>query len=75
MARDSSRTTLPRLGPRGTLLFLWRQLTSMQTALVLLLLLAVAAVPGRRRRGRRVHTTEERGTPPGPPVGVRAAWS
>ncbi|WP_347040624.1 cytochrome c biogenesis protein ResB [Brachybacterium nesterenkovii] len=46
MARDRSRTTLPRLGPRGTLLFLWRQLTSMQTALVLLLLLAVAAVPG-----------------------------
>lgn len=41
-----ARATLPRLGLRGTLLFLWRQLTSMQTALVLLLLLAVAAVPG-----------------------------
>ncbi|MCT1867241.1 cytochrome c biogenesis protein ResB [Dermabacter sp. p3-SID358] len=38
--------TLPRLGVRGTLRFLWRQLTSMNTALVLLLLLAVAAVPG-----------------------------
>lgn len=37
---------LPRLGVRGTLRFLWRQLTSMNTALVLLLLLAVAAVPG-----------------------------
>lgn len=37
---------LPSLGVRGTLLFLWRQLTSMQTALFLLLLLAVAAVPG-----------------------------
>jgi cytochrome c biogenesis protein len=31
---------------RGTLLFLWRQLTSMQTALFLLLLLAIASVPG-----------------------------
>lgn len=38
--------TLPPLGVRGTLRFLWRQLTSMNTALVLLLLLAVAAVPG-----------------------------
>ncbi|WP_394215476.1 cytochrome c biogenesis protein ResB [Brachybacterium vulturis] len=36
----------PALGPRGTLLFLWRQLTSMQTALILLMLLAIAAVPG-----------------------------
>ncbi|ATG51238.1 cytochrome C biogenesis protein ResB [Brachybacterium vulturis] len=36
----------PSLGLRGTLLFLWRQLTSMQTALVLLMLLAIAAVPG-----------------------------
>ncbi|MFC7375963.1 cytochrome c biogenesis protein ResB [Brachybacterium sp. GCM10030268] len=39
-------TTLPSLGLRGTLLFLWRQLTSMQTALILLMLLAIAAVPG-----------------------------
>ncbi|WP_010532576.1 cytochrome c biogenesis protein ResB [Brachybacterium squillarum] len=38
--------SVPALGLRGTLLFLWRQLTSMQTALVLLMLLAVAAVPG-----------------------------
>lgn len=38
--------SLPKLGVRGTLLFLWRQLTSMQTALFLLLLLAIAAVPG-----------------------------
>ncbi|MDN5600759.1 MAG: cytochrome c biogenesis protein ResB, partial [Brachybacterium sp.] len=36
----------PALGLRGTLLFLWRQLTSMQTALILLMLLAIAAVPG-----------------------------
>ncbi|WP_404312651.1 cytochrome c biogenesis protein ResB [Agrococcus terreus] len=36
----------PRLGPVGWLRFLWRQLTSMRTAIVLLLLLAIAAVPG-----------------------------
>jgi cytochrome c biogenesis protein len=36
----------PRLGPLGTLRFVWRQLTSMRTALLLLLLLAVAAIPG-----------------------------
>ena len=38
--------TLPRLGPWGTVRWVWRQLTSMRTALFLLLLLAVAAVPG-----------------------------
>ena len=38
--------SVPSLGLRGTLLFLWRQLTSMQTALILLMLLAVAAIPG-----------------------------
>ncbi len=38
--------TLPRLGPLGTARFVWRQLTSMRTALFLLMLLAVAAVPG-----------------------------
>ena len=36
----------PRLGPVGWLRFVWRQLTSMRTALILLLLLAIAAVPG-----------------------------
>ncbi|MGB5951160.1 MAG: cytochrome c biogenesis protein ResB [Ornithinimicrobium sp.] len=36
----------PRLGPIGWVRWLWRQLTSMRTALLLLLLLAVAAVPG-----------------------------
>jgi cytochrome c biogenesis protein len=36
----------PKLGPVGFLRFMWRQLTSMRTALVLLLLLALAAVPG-----------------------------
>jgi cytochrome c biogenesis protein len=43
---DGARVSVPSLGLRGTLLFLWRQLTSMQTALVLLMLLAVAAIPG-----------------------------
>lgn len=37
---------LPKLGAVGFARFLWRQLTSMRTALVLLLLLALAAVPG-----------------------------
>ncbi|HWC22349.1 MAG TPA: cytochrome c biogenesis protein ResB [Flexivirga sp.] len=36
----------PKLGVLGTFRWLWRQLTSMRTALFLLLLLAVAAVPG-----------------------------
>jgi len=36
----------PRLGGIGWLRFIWRQLTSMRTALILLLLLALAAVPG-----------------------------
>lgn len=36
----------PSLGLRGTLRWLWTQLTSMRTALVLLFALAVAAVPG-----------------------------
>ena len=38
--------TLPKLGAAGFARFVWRQLTSMRTALFLLLLLAVAAVPG-----------------------------
>ena len=36
----------PRLGVGGTTRWLWRQLTSMRTALILLFLLALAAVPG-----------------------------
>ncbi len=43
---SNTAPTLPRLGPVGTARFVWRQLTSMRTALFLLLLLAVAAVPG-----------------------------
>lgn len=38
--------TQPSLGALGWARFLWRQLTSMRTALFLLLILAVAAVPG-----------------------------
>lgn len=45
MAR-TPRTQAPALGLRGLALYLWRQLTSMQTALILLMLLAVAAIPG-----------------------------
>jgi cytochrome c biogenesis protein len=36
----------PKLGLLGWLRFIWRQLTSMRTALMLLMLLAVAAIPG-----------------------------
>ena len=43
---DADELTQPRLGLVGWLRWMWRQLTSMRTALFLLLLLAVAAVPG-----------------------------
>ncbi|GAB2527667.1 cytochrome c biogenesis protein ResB [Paramicrobacterium agarici] len=36
----------PKLGVVGWLRWIWRQLTSMRTALLLLLLLAIAAIPG-----------------------------
>ena len=49
---------MPKLGVRGTALFLWRQLTSMQTALVLLMLLAIAAVPGSLYPQRNVNPGE-----------------
>ncbi len=45
-SRADGAPTLPKLGPVGFARFLWRQLTSMRTALVLLLLLALVAVPG-----------------------------
>ncbi|TWP34696.1 cytochrome c biogenesis protein ResB [Leekyejoonella antrihumi] len=44
--RRESPAQQPKLGFFGTLRWLWRQLTSMRTALFLLLILAVAAVPG-----------------------------
>jgi len=37
---------LPPLGSAGLLRWMWRQLTSMRTALILLFLLAIASVPG-----------------------------
>lgn len=46
MASTKTNVTQPSLGLVGWLRFLWRQLTSMRTALFLLLILAVAAVPG-----------------------------
>jgi cytochrome c biogenesis protein len=36
----------PEIGTIGLLRFMWRQLTSMRTALVLLMMLGVAAIPG-----------------------------
>ncbi|MFZ0324159.1 MAG: cytochrome c biogenesis protein ResB [Actinomycetes bacterium] len=42
----TATVTEPDLGPAGALRWLWRQLTSMRTALILLFLLAVAAIPG-----------------------------
>lgn len=45
-ADEASTVNQPKLGFTGWVRFLWRQLTSMRTALLLLLLLAIAAVPG-----------------------------
>jgi cytochrome c biogenesis protein len=44
--RGRAEIVQPKLGLFGWLRWIWRQLTSMRTALMLLLLLAVAAVPG-----------------------------
>lgn len=46
VTKDRADIRQPTLGPVGWLRFLWRQVTSMRTALLLLLLLAVGAVPG-----------------------------
>jgi cytochrome c biogenesis protein len=46
MSRTETQTTVPGLGWRGGLRYLWTQLTSMRTALILLFALAVAAIPG-----------------------------
>jgi cytochrome c biogenesis protein len=43
---QSGQVVNPKLGFVGSLRWLWTQLTSMRTALVLLLLLAIAAIPG-----------------------------
>jgi cytochrome c biogenesis protein len=42
----STEKVIPELGATGLLRFMWRQLTSMRTALILLMMLGVAAVPG-----------------------------
>lgn len=42
----SDQSELPELGLISLLRFVWRQLTSMRTALILLLLLGVASIPG-----------------------------
>lgn len=47
----------PKLGLVGTLRWLWRQLTSMRTALFLLLMLSVAAVPGSIFPQRSINAT------------------
>ena len=49
MSADTStkaETPLPPLGGLGFLRWIWRQLTSMKTALILLFLLAIASIPG-----------------------------
>jgi cytochrome c biogenesis protein len=43
---SSQRYESPDIGLTGWSRWIWRQLTSMKTALILLLLLAAAAVPG-----------------------------
>lgn len=39
-------TTAPEIGTVGLLRWMWRQLTSMRTALILLLMLGIASIPG-----------------------------
>ncbi|MGW0227828.1 cytochrome c biogenesis protein ResB [Actinopolymorpha singaporensis] len=45
----------PPLGPRELARWVWRQLTSMRTALILLFLLAVASIPGTLIPQRRIN--------------------
>lgn len=41
-----SQIELPELGFRSLLRYIWRQLTSMRTALILLMMMGIAAIPG-----------------------------
>lgn len=41
-----SQTELPELGFLSLLRYIWRQLTSMRTALILLMMMGIAAIPG-----------------------------
>jgi cytochrome c biogenesis protein len=49
-----ARADLPPLGWRGGLRYLWTQLTSMRTSLILLFALALAAIPGSLVPQRRI---------------------
>ena len=42
----SERVEIPELGTVGMARYVWRQLTSMRTALILLMMLGIAAIPG-----------------------------
>jgi cytochrome c biogenesis protein len=53
-SKPAVKADLPRLGWRGGLRYLWTQLTSMRTALVLLFALALAAIPGSLVPQRRI---------------------
>jgi cytochrome c biogenesis protein len=53
-SKPPPRPDLPRLGWRGGLRYLWTQLTSMRTALILLFALALAAIPGSLVPQRRI---------------------
>ncbi len=53
-SKPAPQADLPRLGWRGGMRYLWTQLTSMRTALVLLFALALAAIPGSLVPQRRV---------------------
>jgi cytochrome c biogenesis protein len=53
-SKPAPQADLPRLGWRGGLRYLWTQLASMRTALILLFALALAAIPGSLVPQRRV---------------------
>jgi cytochrome c biogenesis protein len=53
-SKPAPQAELPTLGWRGGLRYLWTQLTSMRTALILLFALALAAIPGSLVPQRRI---------------------
>jgi len=53
-SKGPDRPDLPKLGWRGSLRYLWTQLSSMRTALILLFALALAAIPGSLVPQRRI---------------------
>ncbi len=63
-----STSTAPPLKPREFGRWVWRQLTSMRTALILLFLLAIAAIPGSLIPQQRVDPVSRRGLPETAPV-------